>query len=98
MHMYVCAHGGSLTSDISLNHSLPYFVRQTLSLNVEFTAQLDWLASKLQGSSRLYHHSAGLEATAATYGIIHVLRQNSDLCTYYSVDTFLTKPPISLGS
>lgn len=53
MHMYVCAHGGSLTSDISLNHSLPYFVRQTLSLNVEFTAQLDWLASKLQGSFQL---------------------------------------------
>lgn len=98
MHMYVCAHGDSLMSDISLNHALPYFMRQTFSLNVEFTPQLDWLARKLQGSSCLYHHSARLEATTTTYGIIHVLRQNSDLCACYSVDTFLTKPPISLGS
>ena len=55
MYMYACARGNEkLTSRVFLSHSPAYFLRQGLSLSLEFMNLLSWLASKLQEFICLY--------------------------------------------
>lgn len=61
MHMYVLTRGDQkMMLNVLLNHSLPYFLRQSLTLNLEFTNCSYWLVSVFQESSvssaRLYLH------------------------------------------
>lgn len=61
MHMYVFTRGDQrMMLNVLLNHTLPYFLRQSLTLNLEFTNCSYWLASVFQESSvssaRLYLH------------------------------------------
>lgn len=54
--MWMCMNGDGgqrLTSSIFLNYLPPYYLRQSLSLNLEPSDRLDWLGNGVQGSACL---------------------------------------------
>lgn len=65
MHMCVCMHTDT-RGPCWMSFLIPFnliFLRQDLSLSLELTVSLDWLASELQGSMCLYLVSTGIAGT-----------------------------------
>lgn len=56
--------------DVECFSSWPYYLSQDLSLNLMLTIQLDWLASKPQGSSCLCFSRLGLQACVSVPGYL----------------------------